>query len=191
MTETTDPNAVAEAIGTWTLTKGTAGSITDQKACAMSLVSYVRTGKLTDHPECAHKTLTDLVIRAFDDEHTTTEQMAAITLAADTGAIDTWWIPATVTVLAHAYEGEADKDDRSLAQLCLDVLAGITYWKVNRPVVDLRYANLGSADLRYALNLEASIGIETARGNQYTKLPAGWTVDEQTRLIHRPSEAQA
>jgi len=59
----------------------------------------------------------------------------------------------------------------------------------NLGYADLRYANLRSANLRSARNFGEALNVTTAYGNEYTVLPAGWSVDEDTGLVVKDGEA--
>jgi len=57
---------------------------------------------------------------------------------------------------------------------------------------NLGYADLRSADLRSAqpaVRPREALNVTTAYGNEYTVLPAGWSVDEDTGLVVKDGEA--
>lgn len=169
-------HTVDEALAKFDLIAGSTGNEQEGKACAMSMLSWVAGEAWTDHPPCAHRLLADMAIRANDNEDTTPEQREAIVRAGCEGIIDTWWVPATVILLAIS---EAPKDadvvDRALA-----VFAAVAGWKSAEPKVR---PNLTGADLTGAY-------LAGARGNASTRLPAGWVVQEGTGLIVPATKAE-
>ena len=148
---------IDEALARFELVRGTAGSEADGKACAMSLLSWLWGGEWTDSPTCAHRTITNAVIRAFDHHATTDAEREAITRAGVDGALDTWWVPGEVVAAAQVWTGEG-ADERRPAERVLDMLGAIAWWKVargDRP--NLTDANLTRAYLTGANLTDANL----------------------------------
>ncbi len=166
-------HTVKEALGTFTLVSGSTGSEARKEACAMSMISWMAGEEWSDHPECAHPLIASFVIQANDDEQTTDAQRAELVKAGCEGIIDTWWIPSEV--IAMSLSGERD-EQITAAQRALRALKRIAEWKAEKTRPDLRGANLRGADLRDA-------DLRNARGNKYTQLPPGFTVNDSGLIV--------
>lgn len=171
MTETRP--TIQEALDDWTLTKGTVGNVTSKEACAVSLPAWVKTGVLTDHPECAHPTLAPLVIEAFDAADTTDKEGVTLTLTAHDLLLDTWWVPSSAIVLALAY---VDADLRPFDRT-MTILSSVKRWnEEGRPVINLSEANLSGANLSGAYLYRANLS--GANGTPASGMPTGWKLND-------------
>ena len=213
---TIETHTIDEALAKFDLVNGVGNG--QDTACVMSAISWVAGEAFGDAPSCAHPALRCIAIGANDHPDTTPEQRAEILKAGEFGLIDTWWVPTEVIVAAmspgpvawpscsrcgvelrragasgwRAAEGgdlkcgeplEAHeppegwappKDERTAVEKVLAVLGALTWWKEDKQRPGLAGAYLAGA-----------------RGNQFTKLPKGWKVDEATGLIVKADEVTA
>jgi hypothetical protein len=153
--ERKEMNTLEEALSTFELVKGSAGSESAKQACETSLLNWIYEGKVSDSLECAHPFIRSMMIAHNDSDETKAEQrVEAVRLGMD-GALDTWWVPIEV-VLSHFGDfergSEPSKNDR-----LVKMLTGVAAWKLNKVRAnlyraDLYGANLYRADL-YGANL--------------------------------------
>ena len=125
------------------------------EGCAMDLIAWQTTGEITDMPSCVHPVLSRLVHRINDAGHTTAEGRWRI--VTDAGPLlvgtDKWEGVRAAWVVANA---------------------GMT---VGGLIDALRTgANLAGANLTRA-------NLAEAKGNQWTVLPAGWTVADYGLVV--------
>jgi hypothetical protein len=162
-------NTLEEALSTFELVKGSAGSESAKQACETSLLNWIYEGKVSDSLECAHPFIRSMMIAHNDSDETTAEQrVEAVRLGMD-GALDTWWVPIEV-VLSHFGDfergSEPSKNDR-----LVKMLTGVAAWKVNKvranlTGADLTGANLTGADLARANLTGANLArADLARAN--------------------------
>ena len=138
-------HTIDEALSTFSLIPGM-GSEADKKACAMTLLSWINGDEWSDHPECAHRLIADLVIRANDDVATTPEMRAELVRLGVHGVLDTWWIPVQV-ILWSLSTNEGDKMPATHYKRMVHALPRIAAWKAEKARVDLYGANLYGANL--------------------------------------------
>jgi hypothetical protein len=119
-------------------------------ACAMTAISWIAGNGWSDHPECAHRLLADLVIRANDAKTTTPAERADIVRAGEHGLIDTWWLPDTVVLGCLAESRDEDPVVEVLATLALAAWWKVDKRRANLSRADLSRANLSRADLSRA-----------------------------------------
>jgi hypothetical protein len=181
-------HTVDEALERFTLISGAGDG--ERTACAMTAIAWIAGDGWSDHPECAHRLLADLVIRANDAAGTTPEQRAEIVRAGEHGLIDTWWMPDTVVLGCLAQS----RDDDPVTEV-LGTLALVGWWKAdkcraNLSRADLSRADLSGADLSGANLSRADLsganlsGANLSRANLYgadhnahTRWPAGFTTE--------------
>jgi hypothetical protein len=149
---TTTIHTIDEALSSFELIAGP-GSESEKKACAMTLLAWISGQGWTDHPSCAHRILSDAVIRGNDAEGTTKKMKAELVRSGQDGVLDTWWIPGEV--IAWSLSHERDKPAPTRYEQALSAIQRIAEWKANktRPVLrsaDLSGADLSGADLRSA-----------------------------------------
>lgn len=135
---------IDEALDTFTLVNGSAGSLDEHTACASSLLNWAATGVLSDSLPCAHPLIRDAIIRANDDAATTADGRADIVKAGEAGALDTWWVPTEVVVAAMI---RPPGPKPTALATCLQMLGAVAWWKHDRQRPDLGGANLVGADL--------------------------------------------
>jgi hypothetical protein len=135
---------VDEALAEFTLI-GSAGSEAEKTACAMTLLAWLdECDEWTDHPQCAHRLITDQVIRANDPTDSTPEMRAELVRLGIDGVLDTWWIPTEVLVWTLSGERgeEITQYDRTVR-----ALQRVIAWKGDKQRPDLTRANLTRAYL--------------------------------------------
>jgi hypothetical protein len=123
---------VEEALRRFTLVAGSAGDPDKGTACPVSALSWVAREEWSDHPECAHPLICDIVIDTADDPSTTPEEREALVRAGVTGLLDTADVPTEVVLAAisgsrilHGLAGQPE----TLVPTALCVLEGVTAWK--------------------------------------------------------------
>jgi hypothetical protein len=158
---------VEEALERFELVAGSEGDPDIGTACPVSALSWVAGEEWSDHPECAHPMICDVVIEAADDPATTPEDREALVRAGVTGLLDTADVPTEMVLAAisgsrilHGLAGRR----RTPVSRALCVLEGVTAWKQGArgftgPLVLLRTGFVGAslngldlsgADLRYS-----------------------------------------
>jgi hypothetical protein len=143
-------NTLEEALSTFELVKGSAGSESAKQACETSLLNWIYEGKVSDSLECAHPFIRSMMISHNDSDETTAEQrIEAVRLGMD-GALDTWWVPLEV-ILSHFGDFKRGSQPSKHERL-VKVLTGVAAWKLNKVRANLIGANLDGADL-YGANL--------------------------------------
>ena len=142
-----------EALETFTLVPGTAGSESEKTACETSLLNWIWDGPdftWGDDLPCASPLIRSLMISHNDSTSTTQEQrIEAVTLGME-GALDTWWIPAEV-ILSYYGDFTREKTPTDHERL-VKMLKGVSAWKLDKVRRNLIGANLIGADL-YGANL--------------------------------------
>ena len=137
----------------------------DGEGCAMDLIAWQTTGEITDMPSCVHPILSRLVHRINDATHTTAEGRWRI--VTDAGPLlvgtDKWEGVRAAWVVANA--------GMTVGGL-IDAL---------RTGANLAEANLTGAYLARAYLAGANLA--RAKGNQWTVLPAGWTVADYGLVV--------
>jgi len=133
--------------------------------CAMDLIGWQVTGDSTDMPECVHPTLARHVHRINDGDDSTSEDRWRIVMEAGPLLVGTaeWSSVKCCLVLARA---------GLTAGGLIDAL---------RQVANLNGANLNRANLNGA-NLNRA-NLNGARGDAFTRLPAGWKVNESGLIV--------
>ena len=170
------------------------------EGCAMDLIAWQTTGEITDMPSCVHPVLSRLVHRINDAGHTTAEGRWRI--VTDAGPLlvgtDKWegvraaWVVAnagmTVGGLIDALRTGANlaganltRADLAGANLTRANLAGANLTRANLAGAYLAGANLTGAYLARAYLAGANLA--GAKGNQWTVLPAGWTVADYGLVV--------
>jgi hypothetical protein len=167
---------VEEALERFELVAGLEGDPDIGTACPVSALSWVAGEEWSDHPDCAHPLICDVVIEASDDPSTTQEDLEALVWAGVSGLLDTADVPTEVVLAAvsgsRIMHGLAWRR-RTPVSHALCVLEGISAWKQgvrgdNLPLVlldtrwvgaslngldlsgaDLRYSNFDYADIAY------------------------------------------
>jgi hypothetical protein len=167
---------VEEALERFELVAGLEGDPDIGTACPVSALSWVAGEEWSDHPECAHPMICDVVIEASDDPSTTQEDLEALVWAGVSGLLDTAAVPTEMVLAAisgsRIMHGLARQPETPVST-ALCVLAGVTAWKQgvrgnNLPLVllhtrfvgaslngldlsgaDLRYSNFDDADIAY------------------------------------------
>jgi uncharacterized protein YjbI with pentapeptide repeats len=158
---------VEEALRRFTFVAGSEGNPDKGTACPVSALSWVAKEEWSDHPDCAHPLICNVVIEASDDPSTTQEDLEALVWAGVSGLLDTAAVPTEVVLAAisgsrilHGLAGQPETP----VSTALCVLAGVTAWKQgvrgnNLPLVLLRTCFVGAslngldlsgADLRYS-----------------------------------------
>ena len=122
------------------------GAEDSKEACAMTLLAWLCGEKWTDHPDCTHRLIADVVIRANDDPTTTPEMRRRLVKLGVKGVLDTWWLPSHVVLACLSGE------DQSPYGAATRLLTNVTAWKKNKEIPDLHEANLCGAKL-YGANL--------------------------------------
>ena len=175
------------------------------EGCAMDLIAWQTDGEITDMPSCVHPVLSRLVHRINDATHTTAEGRWRI--VTDAGPLlvgtDKWegvraaWVVAnagmTVGGLIDALRTGANLAEANLtgADLTRANLTGANLTGANLAGANLAGANLTGAYLAEA-NLTgaylaraylAGANLARAKGNQWTVLPAGWTVADYGLVV--------
>jgi hypothetical protein len=230
-TAMTDTRTIDDALGKFRLIAGP-GSEQAGEACVMTALAWTAGLPWSDHPECAHPALAELIIRSQDDPSTSEQQRRELLRAGVEGVLDTWWVPTEVIVyamataprdatpferalhvewfiagwkqtkerhnLADAYLADANLADAYLAgaNLADAYLAGANLAGAYLAGAYLARANLADAYLAGAYLADANLAganlaganladayLAGAKGNQYTKLPAGWKVNEAGLIV--------
>ena len=165
------------------------------EGCAMDLIAWQTDGEITDMPSCVHQVLSRLVHRINDATHTTAEGRWRI--VTDAGPLlvgtDKWEGVRAAWVVANAGMTVGGLIDalRTGANLAGANLTGADLTRANLAGADLAEANLTRANLAEA-NLTgaylaraylAGANLARAKGNQWTVLPAGWTVADYGLVV--------
>src|SRR5208282_2112031 len=135
-------HTIDEALSQFELIAGVGDA--EKTACAMTLLAWMAGREWTDHPECAHRLIANIVIKANDTNDTTPEMRAELVKLGQEGVLDTWWIPGSVIAKAQA----GPKVD--VYKRAERLLKNIAAWKVDKKQPDLSGANLYGANLRGA-----------------------------------------
>jgi hypothetical protein len=168
-----------EALERFDLIVGWVGDPQKGTACAVSALSWVAGEPWSDHPQCAHPLLCDIVTSGNDAPDTTPEDREALVRAGVTGLLDTVDVPTEVVLAALsgarllpvlAGRGPvAAQGYMATAVSALCVLKGVTAWRQGArgftgplfldatfwqnprvSIYDWRYANLSGMDMRGA-----------------------------------------
>jgi hypothetical protein len=137
-----------EALETFILVPGTAGSESKKTACETSLLNWIWDGPdftWGDDLPCASPLIRSLMISHNDSTSTTQEQrIEAVTLGME-GALDTWWIPAEVIL---SYYGDFTSEETPTHhERLVKMLKGVSAWKLGKVRRNLDGANLDGANL--------------------------------------------
>jgi hypothetical protein len=123
---------VEEALRRFTFVAGSEGNPDKGTACPVSALSWVAKEEWSDHPDCAHPMICNVVIEAADDPATTQEDREALVHAGVTGLLDTADVPTEVVLAAisgsRIMHGLAWQQ-RTPVSHALCVLEGISAWK--------------------------------------------------------------
>jgi hypothetical protein len=93
---------ITEALDRFQLVKGSKGD-GDKTACLASLWNWVYgEDEWSDAFTCAHPIIRSLAISLNDDDDVPLEDMKAVALLGESGAIDTWWVPTEVVLYLPA-----------------------------------------------------------------------------------------
>ena len=168
-----------EALETFTLVPGTAGSESEKTACETSLLNWIWDGPdftWGDDLPCASPLIRSLMISHNDSTSSTQEQrIEAVTLGME-GALDTWWIPAEV-ILSYYGDFTREKTPTDHERL-VKMLKGVSAWKLDKVRRSLYGANLVRANL-YGANLDGVMFLDSTFNLDKTvgepaSLPYGW-----------------
>ena len=185
-------HTITEALDRFELTAGT-GSEKDGKACVATALAWVNGDAWSDDLPCANRLLRSIVIRVNDADGTIPGGRQALVRAGEHGLLDTWWVP-DIVVLWLLSQGDRELDH--VAQT-VDLLQRVAAWKPTkeRPTnlvgASLDGANLDGARLDGARLVGASLvgaNLDGARlvgasGDRWTRLPAGWKVDDSGLIV--------
>ena len=155
------------------------------EGCAMDLIAWQTTGEITDMPSCVHPILSRLVHRINDARHMTVEGRWRI--VTDAGPLlvgtDKWEGVRAAWVVANAGMTVGGLIDalRTGADLTGADLAGAYLARAYLAGANLARANLTGAYLARAYLAGANLA--RAKGNQWTVLPAGWTVADYGLVV--------